>query len=103
MVWRTQKPPPGDGSDCSASASECCPTRGTSDLPGTARVRWESCLCIHFILWTVALLYVHAVFATSFAVDSNPIGPPQLNHTRRTTSAGGRDAVGTGKFVTLVA
>ena len=46
--------------------------------------------------------YVHAVFATSFTVGSNPIGPPRLCRTRTTTSAGGRDAAGTGKFLTFL-
>ena len=47
--------------------------------------------------------YVHAVFATSVSVGSNPIGPPQVSRTRRTTSVGGRDAAGTGEFLTLLA
>ena len=99
MVRRTQKPPPGDGSDCTASASRCCLTRGASDMPGTAKVCRESCVCIHFILCLhVRTSYVHAVFATSFAVIDDPIAFLQLRRTRRTTSAGGRDAAGTGKI-----
>ena len=41
---------------------------------------------------------MRAVFATSFAVGCNPIGPPELCRTRTTTSAGGRDAAGTENF-----
>ena len=52
-----------------------------------------------FILYLhVRTSYVHAVFATSFAVSDDPTGPLQLSRTRRTTGAGGRDAAGTGKF-----
>lgn len=50
--------------------------------------------CAHFLC---------AVFATSFAVIDDPIASLQLSRTRRTTSAGGRDAAGTRKILTLLA
>ena len=59
-------------------------------------------LCAYSLYFMLACAhFLCTVFATSVAVSHYTTGPLQLSRTGRTTGAGGRDAAGTGKFLTF--